>query len=166
MIDINRIRNNKEEVEKALLKRMDNVNLDEVLEWDKEKRKIGTLMDEYRAERRKVSDTIPTLKKEGKDTAEIVNQMKELGNKIDEGMVKYNELDTKIFDYLAGLPNTPDEDVPAGGKENNVVLNTYLDKPLDMLKQQMPLLINPLFKRVSRTASPRPSISIASREQK
>lgn len=129
MIDINRIRNHKEEVEKALLKRMDNINLDEVLEWDKEKRKIGTLMDEYRAERRKVSDTIPTMKKEGKDTAKIVNQMKELGNKIDEGMVKYNELDTKIFDYLAGLPNTPDEDVPAGGKENNVVLNTYLDKP-------------------------------------
>lgn len=129
MIDINRIRNNKEEVEKALLKRMDNVNLDEVLEWDKEKRKIGTLMDEYRAERRKVSDTIPTMKKEGKDTTEIVNQMKELGNKIDEGMVKYNELDNKIFDYLAGLPNTPDEDIPAGGKENNIVLETYLEKP-------------------------------------
>jgi len=129
MIDINKIRNNKEEVEKALLKRMDNVDLDAVLEWDKEKRKIGTLMDEYRAERRKVSDTIPTMKKEGKDTTEIVNQMKELGNKIDEGMVKYNELDKKIFDYLAGLPNTPDEDVPAGGKENNVVLRTYLDKP-------------------------------------
>ena len=30
MIDINRIRNNKEEVEKALLKRMDNVDLDEL----------------------------------------------------------------------------------------------------------------------------------------
>ena len=40
MIDINRIRNNKEEVEKALLKRMDNINLDEVLVLDKEKRKI------------------------------------------------------------------------------------------------------------------------------
>ena len=129
MIDINRIRNNKKEVEKALLKRMDNVNLDEVLTWDIEKRKIGTLMDEYRAERRKVSDTIPMLKKEGKDTTQIVQEMKELGTKIDEGMVKYNELDKKIFDFLAVLPNTPDEDVLAGGKENNVVLRTYLDKP-------------------------------------
>ena len=105
MIDINRIRNNKE------------------------KRKIGTLMDEYRAERRKVSDTIPQMKKEGKDTTKIVEQMKELGNKIDEGMVKYNELDKKIFDYLAGLPNTPDDDVPAGGKENNEVLSTNLEQP-------------------------------------
>ena len=129
MIDINRIRNNKEEVEKALLKRMDNVDLDELLEWDKEKRRIGTLMDEYRAERRKVSDTIPKMKKEGKDTIEIIEQMKDLGTKIDEGMAKYNELDKKIFDYLAELPNIPDDDVPAGGKENNEVLRTYLKQP-------------------------------------
>ena len=129
MIDINRIRNNKEEIVKALLKRMDNVNLDELLEWDKEKRKLGTLLDEYRAERRKVSDTIPKLKKEGKDTTEIVAQMKKLGDKIDDGTVKYDELDKKIFDYLATLPNIPDDDVLAGGKENNTVLTTYLDKP-------------------------------------
>lgn len=129
MVDINRIRNNKEEVEKALLKRMDNVDLDELLEWDKEKRRIGTLMDEYRAERRKVSDDIPEMKKEGKDTSEIIGQMKDLGTKIDEGMAKYNELDKKIFNYLAELPNIPDDDVPTGGKENNEVLRTYLKQP-------------------------------------
>ena len=129
MIDINRIRENKKDVEKALLKRMDKINLDELLEWDKEKRKIGTLMDEYRAQRRKVSDTIPALKKEGKDTTDILNEMKELGDKIDEGMVKYNELDKKIFDFLAVLPNIPDEDVVEGGKENNEVIKTRGEKP-------------------------------------
>lgn len=40
MIDINKIRNKKEEVEKALSKRMDNIDLDELLEWDKEKREL------------------------------------------------------------------------------------------------------------------------------
>lgn len=129
MIDINRIRNNKEEVEKALLKRMDNVNLNELLEWDKEKRQIGTLMDQYRAERRKASDKIAELKRAGENTDDIVKEMKDLGTKIDEGMVKYNKLDKKIFDYLALLPNTPDEDVPAGGKENNEVLRTNLEQP-------------------------------------
>ena len=64
MIDINKIRNNKEKIEKALLKRIDNVNLDQILNWDKEKRQIGTLMDEYRAKRNKVSDEIRKLKKE------------------------------------------------------------------------------------------------------
>ena len=129
MIDINKIRNNKEEVEKALLKRMDNINLDEVLEWDKEKRRIGALTDEYKAQRRKVSDFIPQMKKEGKNIEETVAKMKELGNKIDEGMIKYNELDEKIFEFLASLPNIPDEDVLPGGKENNQVLTTCLDKP-------------------------------------
>ena len=129
MIDINRIRNNKEEVEKALLKRMDNVNLEQVLEWDKEKRKIGAQKDELRAERKRVSDTIPELKKEKKDTTEIVNQMKELGERIAKLETDYNELDKKIFDYLAILPNTPDDDVKAGGKENNEVLYTYLKQP-------------------------------------
>ena len=129
MIDINKIRNNKEEIEKALLKRMDNINLDEVLEWDKEKRRIGALTDEYKAQRRKVSDIIPQMKKEGKNIEETVAEMKELGDKIDEGMIKYNELDEKIFEFLAGLPNIPDEDVLPGGKENNQVLTTYLDKP-------------------------------------
>lgn len=130
MIDINRIRNNKEQVEKALLKRMDNVNLDELLELDKEKRKLGTELDELRAERRKVSETVPMLKKEGKDTTEIINKMKKIGDTIDEGMIKYNELDTKVFDFLAGLPNTPDDDIKAGGKENNEVIETYLEKPI------------------------------------
>lgn len=130
MIDINKIRNNKEEVEKALLKRLDVLDLDQILNWDKEKRQIGTLMDRYRAERRKTSDSIPVLKKEGKDTTSLVNEMKELGTKIDEGMVKYNELDKKIFDYLVELPNIPDDDVLEGGKENNKVIYTNLEKPI------------------------------------
>lgn len=130
MIDINRIRNNKEEIEKALLKRMDNVNLDELLKLDKEKRKIGTKLDELRAERRKASDEVPKLKKEGKNVKEIIDKMKTLGEKIEKETIKYNELDKKIFDYIATLPNTPDIDIKAGGKENNEVIETHLEKPI------------------------------------
>ena len=129
MIDINKIRNNKEEVEKALLKRMDNISFDDLLKWDKEKRNIGTKLDEMRAKRNKVSKDIATLKRENKKTGNLEKEMKTLGKKIDEQTIKYNALDTKIFEFLIALPNIPDEDVPAGGKENNVVLTKYLDKP-------------------------------------
>lgn len=108
MIDINRIRNNKEYVEKALLKRMDNINLDEILVLDKEKRNIGAKLDEYRHEKKLISDSILKLKKDGKDTDKIINEMKILGDKIDELNIKYNELDKKIFDYMACLPNIPE----------------------------------------------------------
>ena len=130
MIDINRIRNNKVEVEKALFKRMDNVNLDEILAFDKEKREIGTKLDEYRHERKVISDSIPKLKKDGKDTTSIINDMKILGDKIDELNIKYNDLDKKLFNSLAYLPNIPDDDVIGGGKENNKVIYTYKEKPV------------------------------------
>ncbi|MFA5602158.1 MAG: serine--tRNA ligase [Bacilli bacterium] len=129
MIDINRIRNNKEEVEKALLKRMDNPNLDELLILDTEKRKLGTKLDELRYERKKVSDTVPEIKKNGGNADEIIKNMQDLGTEIDNGMIEYRVLEEKIFNFLSGLPNTPDDDILGGGKENNEVVKTYLEKP-------------------------------------
>ena len=130
MIDINRIRNNKEEIELALLKRMDNVKLDTLLKWDKEKREIGTYTDELRARRRKKSEKIAVLKKENKQADALIAEMTELGKKIEEYTTKYNELDKKEDDYLAYLPNIPDDDIPAGGKENNMIIKEYLQKPV------------------------------------
>lgn len=69
------------------------------------------------------------MKKEGKDTTNIINDMKILGDKIDELIVKYNELDKKIFEYLAYLPNIPDDDIFGGGKEYNQPINTFKEKP-------------------------------------
>lgn len=129
MIDINKIREQTKEVEKALLKRMSDINLDKVIEWDKEKRKLGAEIDKYRFERKKISDTIPQLKKENKNTEDVILDMKKLGDKIDEMTIKYNELDKKINDYLIYLPNIPDDDIIAGGKENNQVIYTHLEKP-------------------------------------
>ena len=129
MIDINKIREQTKEVEKALLKRMNDINLDKVIEWDKEKRKLGAEIDKYRFERKKISDTIPQLKKENKNTEDVILDMKKLGDKIDEMTIKYNELDKKINDYLIYLPNIPDDDIMAGGKENNQVIYTHLEKP-------------------------------------
>ncbi len=129
MIDINKIREQTKEVEKSLLKRMNDINLDKVIEWDKEKRKLGAEIDKYRFERKKISDTIPQLKKENKNTEDVILDMKKLGDKIDEMTIKYNELDKKINDYLIYLPNIPDDDIIAGGKENNQVIYTHLEKP-------------------------------------
>ena len=129
MIDINKIRNNAKEIEKALLKRMDNISFDELLKLDEEKRKLGTRLDEFRAERKKASEKVPEIKRQNGDVEEIYNQMRELGTKIDDGMIEYRALDEKIFNFLAPLPNVPDEDILSGGKENNAILKTYLEKP-------------------------------------
>ena len=76
-----------------------------------------------------VSKEIPMLKKEGKDVQYLLDEMKEIGEKIVSLDEQYNELDEKIFDFMAALPNIPDEDVVAGGKENNKVVSVYGKKP-------------------------------------
>ncbi|MDR1183546.1 MAG: hypothetical protein LBK67_01970 [Coriobacteriales bacterium] len=45
-------------------------------------------------------------------------------------MPKIKRLDGKIKEYLGCLPNIPEEEVPAGGKENNQVLYRVGKKPV------------------------------------
>ena len=40
-----------------------------------------------------------------------------------------SELDKKIFDFVSGLPNLPGENTPAGGKESNVRVKVWGQKP-------------------------------------
>lgn len=66
MIDINKIRNNPEEVKQALLKRMDKVSFDELLAWDKEIRVVQQQIEKLRSERNQFSDNIAILKRKSK----------------------------------------------------------------------------------------------------
>lgn len=129
MLDIVKIRNNPQEVEKALKKRMDSISFSELLEWDKEKRLIGTERDELKNRKNVISKQIPMLKKEKGDVSQELEEMKLIGEKIDALDERYDELELKIDEFMVGLPNIPDEDVIAGGKENNKVIATYKEQP-------------------------------------
>ncbi|NLU25867.1 MAG: serine--tRNA ligase [Hungateiclostridium thermocellum] len=129
MLDINRIRNNPDEVKKALLKRMDHVDFSELLEWDSERRKLIVENDEKKARRNKVSDEIPRLKKEGTDVTDLLAEMKSLSGIIKENDERLRSLESKINAFLSALPNIPAEDVVPGGKENNQVLRYWGQKP-------------------------------------
>ena len=62
MLDINKIRQNKEQVEQALLKRMDKaeLKLDEILQLDDKRRELIRQGEELKAERNKHSKVKPT----------------------------------------------------------------------------------------------------------
>lgn len=130
MIDINLIRKQPEEVKRALLKRMNSVSFDELLKQDKEMRALMVEADALKAKRNVVSKSIPALKKEGKDVSEVIVEMKKIGDTIEvlDGKIKILDEDIKLF--VAGLPNMPDEDIIAGGKESNKVVNTFGKKPV------------------------------------
>jgi len=130
MLDINRIRNNPEEVKNALLKRMDHVDFSELLEWDKQRRQLIASNDEKKARRNKVSAEIPRLKKEGRDVSELLAEMKTLSDNIKENDDLIRDLESKINNFLSALPNIPADDVEPGGKENNKVIRTWGEKPV------------------------------------
>lgn len=129
MLDLKKILNEKEKVEELLSRKGVSVNFDEVIALDAERRAVISETEKLKAERNKVSSSIPALKKEGKPVDHIFAEMRALGEKIAEQDAKANELEKKVFDFLAGIPNIPDEDLLPGEKENNQVVKEVGAKP-------------------------------------
>jgi len=129
MLDIKAIREETERVERALLKRMDSVELETLLQDDQSWRSAQTELETLRSKRNEVSASIPKLKKQGQDVAPVFEQMKLVGQQIKELEERAESLGQRVHDFMAGLPNLPDEDVPAGGKENNRVVSSWGNKP-------------------------------------
>ncbi|MDD5289831.1 MAG: serine--tRNA ligase [Patescibacteria group bacterium] len=123
MLDINKIRNNKKEVEKALLKRMEkgSFDLEEIIKLDDERRELIKKTDELKAERNKFSKTKPSQ--------EIIEKMKTVGERVKDFDEKLNKVEEELKEKIFELPNLPADDVVAGGKENNKVIKTFGKQP-------------------------------------
>ena len=129
MIDINLIRQDPEAVRTALLKRMDAVDFDELLGWDRSRREVIPEIDALRETRNKVSAQIPAMKKEGKDTSDVQQEMRDVSARIKELESTLTDVESAIHTFIEGLPNIPADDVVAGDKESNEVIRTFGEKP-------------------------------------
>ena len=129
MIDVNLIRQNAEAVRQRYLKRGKDIDFAGFLALDEQRKALIAETEAMKATRNKVSGEIPKLKKEGKDVAATIAEMKALGDKIAEKDAELNVVNDKIRDFLLRLPNLPDEDLLAGGKENNKPIKTFGKKP-------------------------------------
>ncbi|NMA64624.1 MAG: serine--tRNA ligase [Clostridiaceae bacterium] len=129
MLDIQKIRNNPEEVKEALKKRLFEVDFSELLSWDKRRRSIITESEELKAKKNKVSAQIPILKKQGQDINGLLAEMKTISDDVKKMEDELREIENKIDTFLSSLPNIPADDVVAGGKENNQVVRVFGEKP-------------------------------------
>ncbi|MDL2325212.1 serine--tRNA ligase, partial [Ruminococcaceae bacterium OttesenSCG-928-A16] len=124
MLDIKLIRTEPEAVKAALQKREKNFDsiIDEILELDVKRRELTALSDSMKAEQNAVSKKIPAMKKAGEDTTEVMAEMKKLADAIKEEEAKLAGIEEAQKDRMLQLPNLPDPDVVAGGKEQNQVV--------------------------------------------
>jgi|SRR5580658_1954076 seryl-tRNA synthetase len=140
MLDIELIRSNPEFVRTALLKRMDDVDLDPILEADALRRKLTTEVDTTRSERNRQAKEIGKLKSSGADTTEAQRRAAALGDRITAMQAALTEAEKTLHDLIMELPNLPDDRAPVGGKEANRVVHTWGkrpdlgDKPLDHIE--------------------------------
>lgn len=129
MIDINVIRNDKAAVKAALKKRGYDADLDGILKLDEERRAVIGRTEALKAEKNKVSADVPRLKKAGENVEPVFARMRELGNEISANDEKLKAVEEKLRHELLCLPNMPDPDVVAGGKENNEIVKVFGKKP-------------------------------------
>lgn len=128
MLDIKRIRTNKEEVIESLNSRFGNYNIDKVLELDEKRREIIFEVENKKARQNEVSKQVPKLKKDGVDVSELFKEMKALSDEIKELDVKVKDLDEEIRKELLSIPNTPNKDIPIGkSDEDNVEIRKFLE---------------------------------------
>ena len=129
MLDINRIRENPEGVKEALKKKLWDADFTELLAWDKRKKELIQFVEGNKAEMNRLSASVPQAKKNGEDVSKIFAQVKEIAAKNAESDKELKELEDKIFNFLAELPNIPDDDLLGGGKENNKPIRSFGKKP-------------------------------------
>ncbi|MBE6066005.1 serine--tRNA ligase [Clostridium cochlearium] len=129
MLDLKRIRNNPEEIKKALADRGEEFDvsvIDKIIQLDEERRSILVEVESLKNKRKQESAKIPQFKKEGKNVDDIMTEMKELAGKIKKLDEKLSEIDGNIEYIMLRIPNIPNPNVPNGDSDaDNVEIRRW-----------------------------------------
>ena len=117
MLDLKKIREKSNEIQKGLETRGMVFDINQVLELDNQKRLILKEVEELRHRKKILSSEIGKSKGEGKEREK--EDVKEISEKIKKSEEKLKGLDNKLQELLFLIPNTPDKTVPLGKNEND-----------------------------------------------
>lgn len=134
MLDLKLIRERPDHVRSRLARRgrQETLSLvDRLLELDGERRASIAEVDAMRARRNEVSPDVGRLKKEGRheEAEPLIREMRALGERMSTLEARRSELEQAVQDLLLDIPNLPEDEVPAGGEEANVVVRTWASPP-------------------------------------
>lgn len=129
MLDITLIRDHPQCVEQALAKRAVHVDLSAFLALDEQYRNGRTEAETLRADRKRISREIARLDPADPLAVAKRDEATKVGARLAELEKQLAGLTTERQAFLDQLPNLPDEDVPAGGKEQNQVIREHGTRP-------------------------------------
>ncbi|MEU8958862.1 serine--tRNA ligase [Streptomyces sp. NPDC048518] len=123
MIDLRLLREDPDRVRASQRARGEDVALvDALLSADERRRSSGSRFDELRAEQRALGKLIP--KASGDEKAELLKKAGELSGAVKAANTAQDEADEETKRLLGQLGNLVHPDVPVGGEEDFVVLDT------------------------------------------
>lgn len=115
MLDINFIRANRQKVEDAIRNKAYEIDLDEILRLDDERKELSREIDQLRQERNQISAQM----KGGKPDQKLIEQGKELKVKLAELEPKLADIEQDYIAKLKQVPNVYEDDVPVGLSEDD-----------------------------------------------
>ena len=152
MLDIKFIRENPDAVKDAAKKKAMEVDVDRILELDKERRDTLQVVEKLRAEQNKASHIISSEKDDRKKKG-LISEMRDVKKNLQESEGTLEKAEEELNGLLKLVPNIPYDDVPVGPDASaNVVLREVGKKPKfsfedlvgDMVESDIELITNNL----------------------
>ncbi len=125
MLGIRRLREERDGVIEALaLRGLDATGaIDRLLQLDERRRRALTDVNDLKARRNAVSKEVGRRKREGEEAEELIAEMREVGTSIARLDTQAADAEAAIHEALLEIPNTPLDEVPAGGEDANIVVH-------------------------------------------
>jgi seryl-tRNA synthetase len=125
MLDINYIRANRQKVEDAIHNKAYEIDLDEILKLDDERKSLSQKIDTLRQERNQISAQM----KNGKPDKALIERGKELKKELSDLESKLSEIEPEYLAKLKLVPNVPEDDVPVGLSEDDNEVAEVIGEP-------------------------------------
>ena len=128
MLDIKRIREEKDAVKAGLAKRCKEYDIDGVIATDDKRKALLAQVEALKAKRNAVSKQIPLMKKNGEDTSALMEEMKEVSDSIKALDVQVAETQVQLKEQLLAIPNVPHESVVIGKDDSeNIEIRKFME---------------------------------------
>lgn len=125
MLDIKEMRRDPERVAKAVGRRGKEIDMKPFLEADEKRRQIIAKVEELQAQRNAKSKEVGQLKRNGENADALMAEVSAIKEEIEKLEASKEEVDTFVTNFVATIPNMPNENIPDGGEDDYRVERTW-----------------------------------------
>lgn len=126
MLDPKLMRSEPEEMARKLARRHYELDVDRVRELESRRKDLQSRTQELQSEQNRRSKAIGAAKKEGDPIQPLLDEVEALKEQRGEAEDQLRALQAETNEFLEGIPNVPDDDVPEGeSEEDNVEIRRW-----------------------------------------